>query len=45
MKLFESAKEFDLDEENGDPVGLRSDGTTLWVLDNDDSKIYAYQLK
>ncbi|MDE0471774.1 MAG: cadherin repeat domain-containing protein, partial [Ekhidna sp.] len=50
----DTAKEFDLAEENEFPVSLWSDGTTLWVLDADydidldeygDAKIYAYQLK
>ena len=27
---------------NGRPRGLWSDGTTLWVMDPDDEKIYAY---
>ena len=29
---------------NGTPVGIWSDGTTMWVSDIDDSKIYAYDL-
>ena len=29
---------------NWAPFGLWSDGTTMWVADEDDSKIYAYDL-
>ncbi|MBC6410170.1 MAG: hypothetical protein GDA42_06890, partial [Ekhidna sp.] len=29
---------------NEAPVGLWSDGTTMWVLDSEDDKIYAYTL-
>ena len=29
---------------NGDPAGIWSDGTTMWVADNRDDKIYAYNL-
>ena len=29
---------------NNDPIGLWSDGTTMWVSDRVDSKIYAYNL-
>ena len=29
---------------NNVPVGIWSDGTTLWVVDNDDDKLYAYTL-
>ena len=29
---------------NGFPLGLWSDGVTLWVADDDDDKIYAYKL-
>ena len=29
---------------NDDPTGIWSDRTTLWVADNNDAKIYAYQL-
>ena len=50
----DTAKEFNLEEQNEDPSDIWSDGTTLWVLDNgydpdsddfEDAKIYAYQLK
>ena len=51
----DTAKEFNLAEENEAPLSLWSDGTTLWVSDNGydpdseqttrDTKIYAYQLK
>ena len=29
---------------NTDPVGLTSDGDTIWVADSDDEKLYAYDL-
>ncbi len=29
---------------NNSPSGIWSDGTTMWVLDNNDAKIYAYNL-
>ena len=29
---------------NNDPIGLWSNGTTLWVSDSDDDKLYAYTL-
>ena len=29
---------------NNDPVGLWSDGVTMWVTDSNDDKIYAYNL-
>ena len=32
------------DAGNNSPAGLWSDGTTMWVADNDDLKIYAYNL-
>ena len=31
--------------ENRAPQGLWSDGTTMWVADGDDKKLYAYLLK
>ena len=37
-------KDIDLVTENDTPTGLWSDGTTLWVVDNFDEKIYAYML-
>ena len=30
--------------DNGDPRGIWSDGTTMWVADNDDNKVYTYAL-
>ena len=30
--------------ENGDPTGIWSDETTMWVADSDDDKLYAYTL-
>ena len=38
----DSAKDYDLDSENGDPYGIWSDGTTMWIADNGDDKLYAY---
>ena len=37
-------KDIDLDGENTDAVGMWSDGTTLWVADSADAKLYAYTL-
>ena len=37
-----SAKDYDLDSENGQPYGIWSDGTTMWVGDSADDKLYAY---
>ena len=31
-----------LDFQNGSPRGIWSDGTTMWVADNEDDRIYAY---
>ena len=41
-----SAEDFDgLDEAGNDsPAGIWSDGTTMWVADSSDDKIYAYNL-
>ena len=39
-----SSKEFDLHADNGDVNGLWSDGTTMWVTDSVDYKLYAYNL-
>ena len=33
-----------LDSDNSDPMGTWSDGTTIWVSDSDDGKLYAYGL-
>ena len=32
------------DAENNKPTGLWSDGTTMWVADYDDNKLYAYKM-
>ena len=37
-------REFSLHADNDDPGGIWNDGTTLWVSDYDDNKIYAYTL-
>ena len=40
----QSAKEFDLHEDNADLRAIWSDGTTMWVADVFDDKLYAYLL-
>ena len=37
-------KEFDTNADNADPVGIWSNGTTIWVGDASDNKVYAYTL-
>ena len=37
-------KEFGLKGGNAAPYGIWSDGTTIWVADNGDDKLYAYTL-
>ena len=40
-----SSSDFDpLDTDNSQPFGIWSDGTTMWVVDDSDDKIYAYNL-
>jgi len=41
----DAAEEFNLASDNSNLYGLWSGGTTLWVVDIFDDKIYAYQLK
>ena len=36
--------DFILDAANGYPTGIWSDGTTLWVADFEDHKLYAYRM-
>ena len=45
-KVRDAGKDFDtLDDAGNDaPLGIWSDGTTMWVADYDDSKIYAYSM-
>ena len=38
------AEEFDLPATNADPRGIWSDGTTMWVADVRDPKLFAYSL-
>ena len=38
----DSAKDYTLDSENSNIYGIWSDGTTMWVADNADGKLYAY---
>ena len=40
----DSDNDFDLDNANRDPRGIWSDGTTMWVGDNLDRKLYTYTL-
>ena len=40
----DSSSEFDLHSDNASPRGIWSDGTTMWVADWFDDKIYAYEL-
>ena len=41
----DETKDFDLDADNGDPRGVWSDGTTIWVADGFiDDKLFAYTL-
>ena len=40
----DTAQEFDLVSANDEPYGIWSNGTTMWVLDNRDDKLYAYTL-
>ena len=39
-----TAGDFDLASVNTTPRGLWSDGTTMWVMDSEDRRIYAYTL-
>jgi len=45
MLIASFQKEFDVNADHTNPTGLRSDGTTLWVADGGDDKLYAYHLK
>ena len=36
--------DFTLDAANGYPTGIWSDGTTMWVADFEDAKLYAYRI-
>ena len=38
------AGDIDLHSDNANPTGIWSDGTTLWVADDTDDKLYAYTL-
>ena len=40
----DSGSDFSLDAANGYPTGIWSDGTTMWVADFEDAKLYAYQM-
>ena len=40
----DSGSDFTLDAANGYPTGIWSDGTTMWVADFEDAKLYAYRM-
>ena len=40
----DSGSDFTLDAANGYPTGIWSDGTTMWVADFEDHKLYAYRM-
>ena len=40
----DSGGDFTLDAANGYPTGIWSDGTTMWVADFEDHKLYAYRM-
>ena len=40
----DSSKDFSLDASNDYPFGIWSNRVTMWVADNDDDKLYAYQM-
>ena len=37
-------REFRFHRDSGNPYGIWSDGATMWVLDRDDDKVYAYNV-
>ena len=39
-----SDKDFTLHTDNDNPSGIWSDGTTMWVADDVDAKLYAYKM-
>ena len=39
-----SADDITLHTDNGNPMGAHTDGTTMWVLDNGNDKVYAYTI-
>ena len=46
-RLSDGARQADRDldtADNGEPAGIWSDGTTMWVADFTDSRVYAYDL-
>ena len=43
-KASDTTREFDLDFDNADARGIWSDGTTMWVSDSVENKLYAYAL-
>ena len=43
-KALDAGKDIEPHDDNGDPEGIWSDGTTMWVIDEVDLKAYAYGL-
>ena len=43
-QVRDSGKDITLSTDNGDPKGIWSNGTVMWVSDEDDGKIYAYRM-
>ena len=43
-KLRDSGKDLSLTDDNGDPEGIWSEETTLWVADDGDDKLYGYNI-
>ncbi len=43
-QIRDSGSDFTLDAANDYPTGIYSDGTTMWVADFEDHKLYAYRM-
>ena len=43
-KALDAGKDIEPHDDNGDPEGIWSDGTTMWVIDGQDFRVYAYGL-
>ena len=44
QQTADATKEFNLHADNGHATGIWSNGTTIWVADDNDDKLYAYAL-
>ena len=44
QQTADATKDFNLHSDNDKPTGIWSNGTTIWVADNSDDKLYAYAL-